>query len=155
MHICIHHFEWLNTLIYFLINLTKLRISAHILIVENGRYDQNRLSRNERFCTLYNAREIEGEFHFAIKCACYTDQISTFMKNYYYRRPSICKFIELVNSTNKHIIINSCNFSRRNFLIKNIVNGNLNNAQYVRQLFYIRRKMTWILLSRKKLNKVL
>ena len=42
--------------------MCKLRISAHKLNIEVGRY--NKTPRNERFCKKCNTREIEDEMHF-------------------------------------------------------------------------------------------
>ena len=46
--------------------LTKLRISAHTLLIEKGRYFRPKLCRNLRLCSLYN--KIEDEEHFLLFC---------------------------------------------------------------------------------------
>ena len=43
--------------------LTKLRISAHSLAIETGRYSKPKIPRNERFCK-FCVNEIEDEIHF-------------------------------------------------------------------------------------------
>lgn len=45
-------------------NLTKLRISAHTLLIEKGRYFRPKLCRNLRLCSLCN--KIEDEEHFLL-----------------------------------------------------------------------------------------
>jgi hypothetical protein len=47
-------------------NLTKLRISAHTLLIEKGRYFRPKLCRNLRLCSLCN--KIEDEEHFLLFC---------------------------------------------------------------------------------------
>ena len=47
-------------------NLPKLRISAHTLLIEKGRYFRPKLCRNLRLCSLYN--KIEDEEHFLLFC---------------------------------------------------------------------------------------
>ena len=47
--------------------MCKLRISAHKLNIEVGRYI-NKTARNERFCKKCNTDEIEDEMHFLLLC---------------------------------------------------------------------------------------
>ena len=47
-------------------NLTKLRISAHTLLIEKGRYRRSTLLRDLRQCTV--CKQIEGEEHFILFC---------------------------------------------------------------------------------------
>lgn len=106
--------------------LTRLRMSSHNLFIETKRYGPNRTPRNERFCTLCDLHELEDEFHFVIKCSCYNDIRNQFLKRYYYCRPNMFKFIELINNQNKTIIVNLCKYllqanNRRTLLINDRV----------------------------------
>ena len=47
--------------------LAKLRISAHDLLIERGRYFRPRIPRESRLCTSCN--EIEDEEHFMLYCS--------------------------------------------------------------------------------------
>ena len=47
-------------------NLTKLRISAHTLLIEKGRYFRPKVCRNLKLCSLCN--KIEDEEHFLLFC---------------------------------------------------------------------------------------
>ena len=47
-----------------------MRISAHKLEIERGRYSRPMISREERFCK-YCTNEIEDEKHFILKCPLY------------------------------------------------------------------------------------
>lgn len=47
------HFDMLNVLPSTLRNsLSRLRLSSHKLRIETGRYAQNRIERNQRYCTI-------------------------------------------------------------------------------------------------------
>jgi hypothetical protein len=80
---------------------SRLRLSSHGLRIETGRYGSDRLPREERTCLLCNSRDIEDEFHFIIICNCYTELRRRFLKRYYYNRPSMFKFIQLIKTSNK------------------------------------------------------
>ncbi len=56
------------------ISLTRLRISAHSVRIERGRYervDNKVLSAEDRICKYCNTGEIEDEHHFVINCKLY------------------------------------------------------------------------------------
>ena len=47
---------------------------------------------------------LEDEFHFVLECQMYTDLRRKYIPSYYFRRPSMLKFVELLNTTNaKHL----------------------------------------------------
>jgi hypothetical protein len=48
--------------------LCKIRCSAHILLIETGRYTNQ--PRNMRLCTVCSSSEVEDEFNFLLKCDC-------------------------------------------------------------------------------------
>lgn len=58
---------------------SKLRISAHKLLIEAGRYTIPRIEPNARICKQCNLNEVEDEFHFIMHCKLYDDLRSTFM----------------------------------------------------------------------------
>ena len=51
--------------------LCKLRISAHQLMIELGRYKKNKLQRDERICKKCDTGNVEDEFHFLFECSNY------------------------------------------------------------------------------------
>ena len=53
------------------ISLSKLRCSAHNLLVETGRHSS--LYYENRICRLSNLNKIEDEFHFVMECLFYSD----------------------------------------------------------------------------------
>ena len=62
-------------------NITKLRISAHSLAVETGRYTRPKTLRVNRTCHLCNNIEIEDEFHMFLRCPFYNDERSHLFKS--------------------------------------------------------------------------
>ena len=50
--------------------ITKLRLSDHCLMIEDGRHQRPIISRDQRFCP-YCPGEIENEEHFFTKCTAY------------------------------------------------------------------------------------
>jgi hypothetical protein len=52
-------------------SLTRLRISAHRLSIERGRYTTPKTPVSDRKCQKCNLNEVEDEFHFIIKCPFY------------------------------------------------------------------------------------
>ena len=56
---------------YFRRNFSKLRISAHNLAIETGRYTKpTETPREKRIC--FHCKEIENEFHFIFNCPLYS-----------------------------------------------------------------------------------
>ncbi|XP_045180152.2 uncharacterized protein LOC123539573 isoform X1 [Mercenaria mercenaria] len=83
------------------IPLTKLRVSAHSLRIQTGRYGRDRIDRNLRFCQICNSNDIEDEFHFVFKCFPYEQVRRKYIKHYYRSRPSMLKFTQLLSTKNK------------------------------------------------------
>ncbi len=88
--------------------LTQIRLSAHKLQIEYGRY--RNIDRQDRKCTLCNLNDVEDEFHFILKCPVYNDLRNKYIKSYYRRRPSMFKLIELLNVDRDKEINNLCKF---------------------------------------------
>ena len=61
--------------------LSKLRLSAHQLRTETGRYASNRLDRALRLCTLCDKSDLVDEYHFVLVCPVY----DTLRKNTFVR----------------------------------------------------------------------
>ena len=72
--------------------------SSSKLNIESGRY--RNIERSERICTLCNANVIEDEYHFIIECPQYKDLRCKYIKLYYYKHPSVYRFIQLLTTSN-------------------------------------------------------
>ncbi len=79
---------------------TKLRLSSHTLMVERGRWSKPMIPYEQRKCTLCNNGDIEDEFHIVLICAYFHQLRGKYIKQYYYSRPSMHKFVCLMNTNN-------------------------------------------------------
>jgi hypothetical protein len=50
--------------------ISRIRLSAHPLLIQSGRYGSNRIPRNERFCIYCSLHDIEDEYHFFSNIIC-------------------------------------------------------------------------------------
>ncbi|XP_033746730.1 uncharacterized protein LOC117331881 [Pecten maximus] len=78
--------------------IARLRLSAHKLNIESGRYVS--IDRSKRVCTLCNLNDIEDEFHFVLVCTRYSDLRQKYLKYYYKNNPSVYKLTQLLNTNN-------------------------------------------------------
>ena len=83
--------------------ITKLRLSSHNLAIECGRFSA--ISRNNRLC-VYCKNDIEDEMHFVLKCPMYQGFRSYFIKPYYWKKPSMFKYVQLMSSCNMKELCN-------------------------------------------------
>ena len=79
--------------------LSKLRMSSHRLAIESGRWARpTRIAIDER--KRVNCNILEDEFHFVIESDMYTVFRIRYIPKYCWKRPSMYKFVELLNTTN-------------------------------------------------------
>jgi hypothetical protein len=64
-------------------SFSKLRVSAHNLMIEAGRHSTPKLSPENRICSHCNLNEVEDEYHFIMRCKVY-DSLKA--ANYYFYR---------------------------------------------------------------------
>ena len=84
------------------IALSRLRVSAHRLEIEAGRWHRPvAIERCDRKCISCNI--LEDEFHFVLECKMYKELRIQYLKKYYYCRPNIPTFVELLTSTNVNV----------------------------------------------------
>ena len=85
------------------IALSRLRVSAHRLEIEAGRWHKPvAIAYCDRKCISCDI--LEDEFHFVLECSLYKElRLQYIKKYYYYRRPNIPKFVELLTSTNVNV----------------------------------------------------
>ena len=68
---CEDYFDCIpKSLIY---HLSRLRMSAHDLRIQSGRFSSNRIRREERYCLCCNSSDIEDEYHFILICPCFNE----------------------------------------------------------------------------------
>ena len=78
-----------------------MRLSSHKFLVERGRWVKPKVPYNERRCTLCNNPDVQDEFHITLCCAKFNSLREKYIKPYYYRRPSMHKFVELMNTESR------------------------------------------------------
>ena len=80
---------------------------------DNGRYRGTKAGRwhkpyrtpvEERKCV--NCNSLKDEFHFVLECSLYQDLRQIYIKRYFWTRPNVPQFVELLQSDNKKIIKN-------------------------------------------------
>jgi hypothetical protein len=79
-----HHFrkeEYLSTLNSRKLrsSFAKLRLGAHKLHIETGRYSKEKLIPSERICKMCELNVCEDEFHFVMSCELYKDERANFL----------------------------------------------------------------------------
>ena len=84
--------------------ISKLRMASNRLEIEAGRWVRvnERVPVNERKCRLCNV--MEDEYHFVIECNRYNELRKKYIPKYYFQRPSMYKFVELVTTENNTLM---------------------------------------------------
>ena len=57
-----------------------------------------RETKDDVRCIMCDSGDVEDEYHFTLICSRYNDIRRLYLKQYYYRRPSVFKFIQLMQS---------------------------------------------------------
>ena len=100
--------------------LTRFRISSHSLRIQTGRYEKNKIARNERYCMYCGSRDIEHTYHFICICPCYSTLRRRCIDKCYFLRPSdsVLKCNLLMGSANKSIFSNLAKYIKRSLDIR-------------------------------------
>ena len=96
--------------------IAKLRLSSHQLSIETGRH--RNIDRPNRKCTVCNLNDIEDEFHFTLICPAYEDLRKQYIPKYFCTRPSVYKFITLLNSTKLKLLNNLALYVIKSFKLR-------------------------------------
>ena len=102
----------------FRIALSRLRMSSHRLAIESGCWTKpTRTPLEERLCYLCNT--LEDECHFVLECPAYNEFRCKYIHKYYWKRPSMSKFTELMTTDNKPILQKLACFVQKSFALRN------------------------------------
>ena len=85
--------------------ITRLRISAHSIRIHTVRFGVNILPRHERLCLNCNLQDVEDVYHFVCLCPKYRTIRINYINRYYYVRPTVYTFYDLLSSNDKSICI--------------------------------------------------
>jgi len=102
----------------------RLRVSAHPLRIQTGRYAQNNIPRNERYCLCCNSVDLEDEYHFICICRCYIDLRNKYISRIFYINPSVYKFHKLLVSSDRLVISNVCKYIKEALVVRNTILNN-------------------------------
>lgn len=80
-----------------LLNMLKFRTCNHKFPIEKGRWDNVELS--ERKCELCQKNDIGDNYHYLLVCPFFTSQRKQYMDPYYFVRPNVIKYKQLLNIT--------------------------------------------------------
>ena len=76
------------------IAISKIRMSSHLFYIERGRWYN--IKRIERVCNL--CQEIEDEYHLAINCPRFCNELKCYLPTYLKESPNVFKFIKFLKS---------------------------------------------------------
>ena len=97
--------------------LTRLRCSAHRLLIEEGRF--RNIERSERLCNKCNMQAIENEYHFVMACPFYRDIRRETLPRYYCAWPTQQKFINLMTASQQSVLRKLAKFVYCAFELRN------------------------------------
>ena len=98
-------------------SLSKLRVSSHRLAVETGRWNKPvQIPFNERKCRICSV--LDDEFHFVLECKQFEELRKKYIPRYYWIRPNMSKFVDLMKNTAENTIRNVSMFVYHAFQIK-------------------------------------
>ena len=91
--------------------LEKYIFNYHKLAIETGRWN------NERKCNF--CLELEDEFHFLLECKLYITLRKCILPKYYWNRPNMLKFSELISTDNVKLMNLLAKYVHKAFYIRN------------------------------------
>ena len=97
------------------ISLTRFRTNNHKLAIETGRWNKSPI--NERKCNF--CLELEDEFHFLLECKLYITLRKRILPKYYWNRPNMLKFSELISTDNVKLLNLLAKYVHKAFDIRN------------------------------------
>ena len=86
------------------IPIVKLRTANHRLPIEIYSWDLLYKDRDKRLCTICNLGDVGDEYHYVMLCPVFKEAREEFLTKYFRNKPSVFKYIELVNSTNFKVL---------------------------------------------------
>ena len=97
--------------------LSKIRLSSHNLNIEEGRHRDE--ARARLICNLCEKHDIEDEYHFIIVCPINNNIRVKFIKKYFFQRPSMYKFLQLMQSDNVNVLRKLAKYAIQAFEMRN------------------------------------
>ena len=95
--------------------ICKFRMCSHNLAIEQGRFFG--IDRCNRKC-FYCKDEIEDEMHFILTCPVYHGYRIYYIKKYYWKKPSMYKYIQLMRTENVRQLCNLGKFIHKSITLR-------------------------------------
>ena len=80
------------------IPIVKLRTANHKFPIEIYSWSVLYREKSKRLCSLCTLNEIGDEYHYIMICPIFSEARKYFLPKYFHKKPSVYKYIELVNS---------------------------------------------------------
>ena len=84
-----------------------------------GRTSRNFIPRNMRICSNCDSSDVEDEYHFICICPKFETLRKQYIKRCYFVKPSMYKFMELISTENKAILINLAKYIKHALSLRN------------------------------------
>ena len=97
----------------------RLRLSVHPLRIQTGRYARNNTPREQRYCLSCNKFDLEDEYHFVCVCPFFQNIRIQYIKKYYFVKPSMFKFTDLLSTNNRNVLINLSKYIQESLSLRN------------------------------------
>ena len=94
------------------------QFSYDVLCEDICRWAGNNDVRNQRCCQCCNSNDIEDEFHFICVRQSFTNIRKKYIKKCYYIRPSVFKYLQLLQSNNRTKLIILCLFVKDSLKVR-------------------------------------
>ena len=101
---CLQHYLKISMPDCYTIRITRLRISAHTLLIKKGRY--HNIERGKRICQMCAINDVEDEYHFILKCPFYINLRLLYITKYYWFQPSVFKLVQSLSVQNRKELCN-------------------------------------------------
>ena len=92
------------------IPIIKFKTANHRLPIEIYSWQITYKDRNKRVCTMCNSGELGDEYHYLIVCPIFQEARVKFIAKYFYVKPSVFKFLQLINSEECNVLIKLSKF---------------------------------------------
>ena len=92
------------------IPIIKFKTSNHRLPIEIYSWSITFKERQKRLCTMCNSGEVGDEYHYLMICPLFKEARVKLIPKYFYVKPSVFKFLEIINSENRNVLINLSKF---------------------------------------------
>lgn len=92
---------------YLLTYMIRFRTRNHRLPIETGNWQK--IPVNQRLCH-HCSNKIGDEFHYLFECSFFDNERKLFLKPYFFKRPNMYKFEQLMTTSNKTEYIKLCKF---------------------------------------------